>query len=213
MATRATVDFISNSNPFVSIFNSSNFILRGTGVINGRGQWWWDATGKHNSHHPSTLKAGRPNLVRLVDCTHVEISGVTLQDSPFWCLHPVRCSHVHVHNVTITSPLLHAWNSDGVDPDSSQHVLIEYNDIGVGDDHIAIKAGVCGDGSPNDCHDEAWSSGLYTTKNVTVRYNTFRNGMGVVALGSELSGGMQDILVHDNVIGLCAHVDGATPFT
>ena len=191
--------------PFVNIRHSSHLQIHGQGVIDGRGHWWWDATGKH-SDRSSILTAGRPNLMRLVNCTHVEISEVTLYNSPFWCLHPVQCSYVHVHHVTIRSPL-HAWNSDGIDPDSSQHVLIEYNDIGVGDDHIAIKAGVCGYGSPNDCREEAWStsdSGVYTTKNVTVRYNTFRNGMGV-ALGSELSGGIQDILVHDNVIGLCAH--------
>jgi polygalacturonase len=183
--------------PFLYITNSSHFVLRGQGLVDGKGQWWWDTF----QFHFSKLSAGRPNLVRLVNCTDVEITGVTLKDSPFWCLHPVYCSHVHIHHVHIQSPL-YAHNSDGIDPDSCQHVMIEYNDVSCGDDHIAIKAGVCGESSPNDCRDEAWSSGLYTTKNVTVRYNTFRTGMGV-AVGSEMSGGVEDVLVHDNILGLC----------
>ena len=40
---------------------------------------------------------------------------------------------------------MYAPNSDGIDPDSSRDVMIEHNDVSCGDDHIAIKAGVCGE--------------------------------------------------------------------
>ena len=40
------------------------------------------------------------------------------------------------------------------------------------------------------------------TENVTVRFNIFRIGMGI-SVGSESSGGIKDIFIHDNIVGLC----------
>jgi Glycosyl hydrolases family 28 len=85
---------------------------------------------------------------------------------------------------------------------SCQDVLIEYVHIACGDDHIAIKAGVCGTSSPNNCTDKVWSSGIYQTSNVTVRHSTFGRGMGI-AIGSEMSGGIQNVQIYNNTIGLC----------
>jgi polygalacturonase len=71
-----------------------------------------------------------------------------------------------------------------------------------GDDHIAIKAGVCGTSLPNNCTDPVWSSGIYRTENVTVQHSTFGRGMGI-AIGSEMSGGVYNVFVYNNTIGLC----------
>jgi polygalacturonase len=43
----------------------------------------------------------------------------------------------------------------------------------------------------------------YLTRNVTVRHNTLRAGMGL-SIGSETSGGIKDILIESNVGGLCS---------
>ena len=43
---------------------------------------------------------------------------------------------------------------------------------------------------------------LYQTRNVTVRYCTMRTGMGI-SIGSETSGGIADVHVHGNRMGLC----------
>lgn len=189
---------------FLYASGSSNIAIRGNGTIDGMGPWWWDSFRRHSS----SLPAGRPNLIQFVNCTNVEITGVTFKDSPFWTVHPVLSSDVYIHHVSIRAPL-YAPNIDGIDPDSSQNVLIEYNDISCGDDHIAIKAGRCGMGdSMMDrirCQDDDnFANGHYETSNVVIRYNTLRTGMGI-ALGSEISGGVRDIYIHDNVIGLCEH--------
>jgi polygalacturonase len=185
---------------FLYATDSHDISIVGKGVIDGRGQAWWDAF----SSHDRSLAAGRPNLVQFVNCQNMEVSGVTLKDSPFWCLHPVLCTDVHIHHIKIRSHM-YAQNSDGIDPDSSRNVLIEDNDISCGDDHIAIKAGVCGNhsGSPLDCDKiKAFTDGTYETVNVTIRRNIFRTGMGI-ALGSELSGGIRDVLIEDNLVGVC----------
>jgi len=197
---------------FVYAHTATDIAITGTGTIDGSGEWWWA-----NQRNRTALPAGRPNLVQFVNVHRIEVTGVTLRDSPFWCLHPVQSTDIHVHHMKIRSRM-YAPNSDGVDPDSCRNVMVEHNDISTGDDGIAIKAGACGDsGHPNDsgggalqggptpiqCKDDPnFSNGTYLTQNVTVRYNTFRIGMGI-SVGSESSGGIKDIYIHDNVIGLC----------
>jgi len=185
---------------FLYARNVRDIKVVGKGVVDGQGQFWWDADQNRS------LTVGRPNLVQFVRSQNIEIQGVTLKDSPFWCLHPVLCRDVHIHHIKIRSHM-YAHNSDGIDPDSSKNVLIEDNDVSCGDDHIAIKAGVCGEhnGSPLDCEaTKEFTDGTYETVNVTIRRNIFRTGMGI-ALGSELSGGIRDVRVEDNLVGLCMH--------
>lgn len=154
--------------------NVTRVRITGTGIIDGRGELWWNAFRAKFS----LLQAGRPNLVQMVHSRRVEIDSVTFRNSPFWTIHPVHCEFVYIHHVTIRARL-YAPNVDGIDPDACRHVLMEYNDISCGDDHIAIKAGRCGeDGvTPNKCTNPIWSSGVYQTTNVTVRHNIFRVGM------------------------------------
>jgi polygalacturonase len=131
---------------FVYSLNTHSIALKGNGTIDGSGAWWWD-----NQRNRTLIPSGRPNLVQLVNVSGIEVTGVTLRDSPFWCLHPVYSNDIHVHHMKIRSRM-YAPNSDGVDPDSSKNVMIEHNDISTGDDGIAIKAGVCGSGSDSQDH-------------------------------------------------------------
>jgi len=156
--------------------------IRGRGSVDGQGAWWWARRRR--------LRAGRPHLLELYNSSGVELAGVTFVDSPFWTIHPVYSEYIHIHHVKIRAPL-YAPNTDGIDPDSSRHVLIEHNDIRCGDDHVAVKAGL------NALARDSFP--LYSTENVTVRYNTLYAGMGI-AIGSETSGGIRGIDVHDNVM-------------
>jgi polygalacturonase len=168
--------------PFLYATNCQNIKIIGKGTIDGNGQPWWDVF-KSNRR---IFTGGRPNLVQMVHCHDIEITGVTLKDSPFWCLHPVLSTNIHIHHMKIRSPM-YSPNSDGIDPDSCRNVMIEHNDISCGDDHIAIKSGRCGGGAPIECNGaDAFTNGTYETVNVTVRKNIFRIGMGI-ALGNYFS--------------------------
>ncbi len=156
--------------------------IRGRGVIDGRGPWWWE--------RKKSLRHGRPHLVEFYNCSDVEVSGVELRDSAFWTLHPVYSHRVHVHHTTIRAPL-YAPNADGIDPDSCRDVVIEHNDISCGDDWVAIKAGL-------NAYART-SFPRFVTQNVTVRHNTLRTGMGI-SVGSETAGGIRDVRVHDNLV-------------
>lgn len=90
--------------------NVTNLRITGSGVIDGRGSSWWN----YFQHNRSLLQAGRPNLVQIVNSSGIVIDLVELRDAPFWTLHPVLCQHVHIHHISIRSPL-YAPNVDGID--------------------------------------------------------------------------------------------------
>jgi polygalacturonase len=92
--------------------NVTHLTITGHGTIDGRGQAWWDAFRSHN--RKELLKAGRPNLIQLVNASDVTISMVHLQDAPFWTLHPVLSEKIYIYNISITAPL-YAPNVDGID--------------------------------------------------------------------------------------------------
>ena len=125
----------------------------------------------------------RPPFLQLVSCERVEIEGVTLRDSPFWCVHPVYCRDVTVRGITIRSTHV---NSDGVDPDSSERVLIAGCDFDTGDDGVAVKSGRDQDG---------WRVGR-PSREIVVRDCVYSGTAGGgVAIGSELSGGVERVFV------------------
>ena len=130
----------------------------------------------------------RPCAVEFYGCSRVLISGITLKDSPFWCIHPVYCDNVTVRNVTIDS---HSPNNDGCDPESSRNVLIENCTFRTGDDAVAIKAGRDADGRRVGIPSE----------NIVIRHCRFYSECNGLCIGSEMSGGVKNIYMHNVEIG------------
>jgi hypothetical protein len=127
-------------------------------------------------------------MIEPFECTNVLIEGVTLNDYPFWCVHPTFCTNVTVRKLKIVS---HNSNNDGINPDSCTDVLIEDCYLDQSDDCLAIKAGR---------DNSAWRSGR-PCQNIVIR-NMPSNFDGV-AIGSECSGGVRNVFVYD-----CDYEDG-----
>lgn len=102
------------------------------GTIDGRGAMWWHS-------RPGGYTPG--HLIELMWSQHVEVSNLTLTNSPFWTVHPVYVRGFTARNLTILNPTSGSKNTDGIDPDSTSDVLIEGCYIRTGDDAIAIKSG------------------------------------------------------------------------
>ena len=66
--------------------------------------------------------------------------GITVQNSPSWTIHPYFSKHLKFIDVKILNPA-NSHNTDGLDPESCQDVLVLGTYISVGDDCIAIKSG------------------------------------------------------------------------
>jgi polygalacturonase len=126
----------------------------------------------------------RPQLVNFNNCNTVLIEDLTLRNSPFWVIHPVRTDNFILRGVTIISA---GPNSDGCDPESCNEVLIENCFFDTGDDCIAIKSGRNNDG-------RRWS---IPSRNIIVRNCRMADGHGGVVIGSEISGGFSNLFVED----------------
>lgn len=133
----------------------------------------------------------RPNMVSIINCKRVLLEGVTFQNSPAWCLHPLLTQHLTLRNITVRNPW-NAQNGDGVDVESCRYVLIENSMFDVGDDGICIKSG----------RDEEGRKRGVPTEDVIIRNCTVFHGHGGFVVGSEMSGGARNIFVSDcNFLG------------
>jgi polygalacturonase len=126
----------------------------------------------------------RPNLLVFAKCKKVLLEGVTFQNSPAWCLHPLMSEDIIVRNVQVKNPW-YAQNGDGIDLESCKNVLIENSTFDVGDDGICIKSG----------RDKWGRERAMPTENVIVRNCTVYHAHGGFVVGSEMSGGAKNIWV------------------
>ena len=127
----------------------------------------------------------RPNFIQFIRCERVLLSGFTLHNSPMWQVNPVFCKSVIAENLTLSS---HGANNDGFDPESCDGVIVRNCMFDTGDDCIAIKSGRDRDGRLANTPCE----------NILIENNNFADGHGGVAMGSEMSGGIRNVLAVGN---------------
>uniref|UniRef100_A0A5B7ABT9 Putative glycoside hydrolase family 28 family protein n=1 Tax=Davidia involucrata TaxID=16924 RepID=A0A5B7ABT9_DAVIN len=156
------------------------------GTIDGQGDVWW------NMWRQRTLQFTRPNLIEFMNSKSIIISNVIFKNSPFWNIHPVYCSNVVIRYVTILAPH-DSPNTDGIDPDSSSNVCIEDSYISTGDDLVAVKSG----------WDEYGIAYGRPSNGITIRRVTGSSPFAGIAVGSETSGGVENVLVeHINLFNM-----------
>ncbi|CAL9137179.1 unnamed protein product [Musa textilis] len=166
--------------------NLKDVVITGhNGTINGQGQVWW------TKYKKRILNYTRGPLVQLMWSKDIVISNITLRDSPFWTLHPYDCKNVTISHVTILAPVSGAPNTDGIDPDSCEDVLIENCYICVGDDAVAIKSGW-------DQYGIAYGR---PSVNITLRNLTVQSVVSAgISIGSEMSGGVSNVTVENLIV-------------
>ncbi len=126
----------------------------------------------------------RPVMVSLISCKNVLLEGVIFQNSPAWNIHPLMCENIILDKVQVRNPSF-AQNGDGLDLESCKNALILNSTFDVGDDGICIKSGKNEDGRKRGIPCE----------NVIVDNCTVFKGHGGFVVGSEMSGGVKNILV------------------
>jgi polygalacturonase len=126
----------------------------------------------------------RPNLMVLTNCDRILLEGVTFQNSPAWCLHPLMSRNIIIQNISVKNPW-YAQNGDGLDLESCSDVIVENSVFDVGDDGICIKSGRDAEGRKRNM----------PTQNVLIKNCTVYAAHGGFVVGSEMSGGAKNILV------------------
>jgi len=215
-----------NLSPCVYAFKAKDIAITGKGTIDGGGSndtWWpWCGAPKYGwkegvisqkiEARPRLLKNGedgipmynekgerspervfgpkdglRPQLVSFNKCEGILLEDVTLLRSPFWVIHPLHSTDITVRRVKMIND---GPNGDGCDPECCDRVLIEDCFFDTGDDCIAIKSGRNRDGRERNM----------PSKNIIIRRCEMKNGHGGVVVGSEISGGCQNVYAHDCVM-------------
>jgi polygalacturonase len=136
----------------------------------------------------------RPQFIQFNRSENILLEGISITNSPFWTIHLYRSKDIVVRNIKVWA---HGHNNDGLDPEMSQNVLVENCVFDQGDDAIAIKSGR---------NPEGWRSKI-PSKNIVIRNCTVKNGHQLLAIGSELSGGIENIFMDS-----CNVVNGAKLF-
>jgi polygalacturonase len=126
----------------------------------------------------------RPVMISFTGCKNVWLEGVTFQNSPAWNIHLLLCENIAVNNVVVRNPW-YAQNGDGIDIESCKNMVLYNSSFDVGDDAICIKSGK---------NEEGRKRGV-PTENILVRECTVYHGHGGFTVGSEMSGGVKNILV------------------
>ncbi|MBA0652691.1 hypothetical protein Goklo_019928 [Gossypium klotzschianum] len=132
--------------------NLTDVVVTGAnGTIDGQGAFWWQ------NFHKGKLKYTRPYLIEFMYSDNIQISNLTLLNSPSWNVHPV-------------------------------YSRIEDSYIVSGDDCIAVKSG---------WDEYGISFGMPTKQLVIRRLTCISPYSAAIALGSEMSGGIEDVRAED----------------
>ncbi|AWK06312.1 polygalacturonase [Flavobacterium crocinum] len=201
-----------NYSPLIYAYQCKNIAITGEGELKAKMDVWKQWFARPKAHMESLKRLYylasynkpmkerqmvndtanfRPQFIQFNRCENILMEGVTITNSPFWTIHPFLSKDVVLRNLNVYA---HGHNNDGVDPEMSQNVLIENCVFDQGDDAIAIKSG---------SNQDAWRLNT-PSKNIVMRNCTVKNGHQLVAIGSELSGGIENVFI-DN----CTVVDGA----
>ena len=187
-------------SPLLYSYKVKNIAVTGKGTLNGNGHFWWPMQQNQpgmdmladmcKNRTPleervfDKIEYGiRPPFIQFLNSENILIEGVTVINSPSWTIHPVYCKNIIISGITLNSPV-EAKNSDGIDPDSCENVLIENCRIHTGDDAFALKAGR---------NEDAWDVNI-PTKNVLVRNCDVTMSRGGLSVGSEMSAGVENVL-------------------
>lgn len=194
-----------NYSPLVYAYGCENVAITGEGRLKARLDLWQAWYARPKAHLDALIAlntmavkgvpvaerqmaAGaanlRPHFVQFNRCRNVLVEDVSIEDSPFWVLHPFLCRDVVIRRVKVRA---HGHNNDGVDPEMSQNVLIEDCVFDQGDDAIAIKSGR---------DQDAWRIGT-PCRNIVMRRCRIKNGHQLAAIGSELSAGIENVFIDD----------------
>jgi polygalacturonase len=190
-----------------------NVAITGEGVFNGNGYKWWRLDEEKNKYGARVSGAASGDLIKMVEdgvpieerifdkeesgmrpyflhllyCKNLLIEGVRFINAPFWCVCPTFSENIIIRNISFLSPK-GSHNTDSVDIDSCKNCLVEGIRVDCSsDDGVVIKSGRDLDGI-----DANWP-----TENVLVRNCEFHCSGGTVAIGSETSGGIRNVYIHD----------------
>lgn len=194
-----------NYSPLVYAYNCENIAVTGNGTLQPKmGIWsvWFKRPKPHMDALKQLYAMGatdvpvnerqmaqeeynlRPHLIHFNRCENVLLEDFKIRNSPFWTVHMYMCNGGVIRKLDVYA---HGHNNDGVDIEMSKNFLIEDCIFDQGDDAVVIKAGR---------NRDAWRLNT-PTENIVIRNCVIKKGHSLLGIGSELSGGVRNVYMHD----------------
>lgn len=133
---------------FAALINADGldgFTISGKGTIDGNGLRYWKAFWLRREFNPNctNMDEMRPRNIYISNSSNVQISDISIINSPFWTTHFYKCKNVKLLNLYIFSPKspVKAPSTDAVDIDACKNFLIKNCYMSVNDDAVALKGG------------------------------------------------------------------------
>ncbi|HDS83677.1 MAG TPA: glycoside hydrolase family 28 protein [Phycisphaerales bacterium] len=166
--------------------NVFNIKIIGQGTIDGSG----GVLDRAQAREAGIRSRGR--LIHLINTENVYVHGLSLSYGPGWTNHAIYSKNLTFSQLKVISrnPEYRIRNGDGIGIDSSSHVYIFDNYFRTGDDSIAVKSGKNLIG---------YEVGRPST-DIRITNNVIDGSMGGIVIGSEMSGGVRNVLVSDCTI-------------
>jgi len=189
------------TSAFINADGVTGLVISGEGTIDGSGEEWLQknpyrrpppgaagAAPPPPSPEALRMRRGRPRLIGIQNSKNVRIADLNLHNQAIWCLFILYSEDVLAENLRITAEH-NIPSSDGIDIDSSRRVRVNNVYIDVNDDCISIKSGKDADGLRVN----------RPAEDIVIENSHFAYGHGGVAMGSETSGGIRNVLVRNCV--------------
>ena len=198
-----------NYSPLIYVYGCTNVAITGKGTIAPKMKFWRKWFAREAGHRAATRKLYdwcsflapleerdltklpesnvRPHLIQFNRCKDVRLEGFRIRESPFWTIHLYLCDGVVARGLDVRA---HGHNNDGIDIEMTKNVLVENCRFDQGDDAVVIKSGR---------NQDAWRLAT-PSENIEIRNCTVVNGHVLLGIGSEMSGGVRNVYLHDCVL-------------
>lgn len=194
-----------NYSPLVYAYECENIAITGSGTLSPYMDTWREWFGRPQPHlealkqlytqgstdvpvEERQMAVGenhlRPHLIHLNRCRNILLDGFRIRESPFWTIHIYLCDNGIARNLDVRA---HGHNNDGIDLEMTRNFLVEDCTFDQGDDAVVIKAGR---------NRDAWRLAA-PCENIVVRNCRIVKGHTLLGIGSEISGGIRNVYMHD----------------
>lgn len=182
-----------------------NVKICGPGIIEGNGHSFWQeeyycgarfgelpTATSVLQYHVLKPKDERPALIYLADCTQITLEDLTIREAAAYTIWVNSCTDVLIRKIIVRNPS-YGPNTDALDIDCSQNVVIENCDIKTGDDCVALKSDYHRVESNKSC------------ENIIIRYCHFQSPTCALRIGYEGDGDIRNVQFTDTLIENTRH--------
>ncbi|GLT57113.1 hypothetical protein SLA2020_301070 [Shorea laevis] len=133
----------SSKRQWLVFYRINGMSVQGGGLIDGRGEKWWNLPCKPHKGISGTTQRGpcdSPVAIRFFMSSNLTVKGLQIRNSPQFHFRFDVCHDVHVESLSIKAPA-QSPNTDGIHIENTDNFQIYNSVISNGDDCVSIGAG------------------------------------------------------------------------